>query len=118
MLPRILGAFTLLAGAAVCIAQPQSRPSVFYDPAVRPVAFAAAEIARATPNGTLELALDRRSSAVCSPCIVLASGEQATAVARDLGVAPARSNSPQSYAIRRTTRAGRETVVVLAPEPN
>ncbi|MBI4874112.1 MAG: carbohydrate-binding family 6 protein [Acidobacteria bacterium] len=95
----------------------QSRPALFYDRSMEPLAFAAGEISRAAASAIPEYSLDRLPGAACSPCLVLAAGATQTAqVAKTLGVSAPRSSEAQAYAIRRGTAAGRTVIAVLGAD--
>jgi len=93
------------------------RLAIFYDPSVRQAEFAASEIAKAVAGAAPNFAFDQYSNAPCSPCVILASSPAQTArLAADLQVTGLRSNQPQSYAIRRVSRQGRDLIAVLAAD--
>lgn len=106
----------LLLFLALLVASAQTqRLAVFYDPSVRQAEFAASEIAKAVPGAAPNFAFDQYSNASCSPCVIIASSPAQTArLAADLQVTELRSKQPQSYAIRRVTRQGRDLIAVLA----
>jgi hypothetical protein len=94
--------------------------ALFYDRNVPQVRFAASEIRRACVArqiGLTEEPLEHLGQAGGSVRVVIVSGpEVAGRVAGSLGVKPPAKVSPQSYAIRRATQAGRTTVAVLGAD--
>jgi hypothetical protein len=111
---------SLLAACLLLItplAAQTSRPALFYDHSVPQLAFAADEIAAASPAAVPEMAIADVASANCAPCIVIAAGpEQSANVARTLGLSPAKADAPQSYSIRRARSNGRDIVAVLGAD--
>jgi hypothetical protein len=98
-------------------ADSQLQPVLFCDPAVPQLSFAVSEIEHSAIRSLPIFPFERFSSASCSPCIVLASGaSQSASLAQRLGVTPLRSSGEQSYSIRRLSRAGRDTIAVLAAD--
>jgi len=95
------------------------RMALFYDRSVPQLAFAGNEVARASASAVPNFPFDQYTTAPCSPCVVLASGSaQSAALARALGLDALKAVAPQSYAIRRSARNGREVVAVLARDAN
>jgi len=108
----------LLLFLALLVASAQTqRLAVFYDPSVRRAEFAASEIAKAVSGAAPNFAFNQYSNAPCSPCVIIASSPaQMARLTADLQVTGLRSKQPQSYAIRRVTRQGRDLIVVLAAD--
>jgi hypothetical protein len=117
MSARTLIVLLMLGCASAARTDSQLQPALFYDPAVPQLAFAASEIAHSAARTLATFPFEHLSSASCSPCIVLASGaSQSASLTQQIGVTPLRSNSEQSYSIRRLSRAGRDTIAVLAAD--
>lgn len=106
-----------LASCGVVAAQPAA---LFYDSGVAPVAFAATEIrnAHATKGAPLtEHSLGALAGNSGPLRFVIAAGRaDSQRLSSQLGVAPLKSDSPQSYSIRRANANGRTTVAVLATD--
>jgi hypothetical protein len=111
----------ILAAAVgwTCAASAQ-RADLFYDARSGPAAFAATEIrmARASKGASLvEHGLDALASNAAALRFVLAAGPAASQqVSSALGIAPLKSNSAQSYSIRRANANGRVTIAVLGAD--
>ena len=110
----------LLVLASAASARAASSAALFYDAKIPQAEFAASEIRRAyATSGTsfAELGLDRVASDRSAVKIAIASDPaQSTALATALGVAPIKSDGPQSYAIRRATANGMTTLAVLGSD--
>ncbi|HXS93952.1 MAG TPA: hypothetical protein VN736_05060 [Candidatus Limnocylindrales bacterium] len=94
---------------------------VFHDSQAAQVSFASSEIARALgpKRATADHALsDLSSSASSLRFAIAADAAESKALAQTLHVAPLRTTTPQSYAIRRTEQRGRVTIAVLAADAN
>jgi hypothetical protein len=94
--------------------------SVFHDSDAPQVSFASAEIGRALgpqrakPDRSMQdLASDKSSLRFA----IAAGAHESKALAQTLRVAPLKTTTPQSYAIRRTEARGRVTIAVLAADP-
>ncbi|MBS1826252.1 MAG: carbohydrate-binding family 6 protein [Acidobacteria bacterium] len=83
-------------------AMADARPALFYDRAVPQAAFAASEVVKASGAALPEFGLDDVGKVQCTPCVVIASGERAAALARSWKVDGVKSGKPQAYAIRRS----------------
>src|SRR5690242_7560457 len=93
---------------------------VFYDSKAPQVAFAVSEIHRAGP--AKDRSRDRAIRELTSDSstlgfVIAADGVESSALARSLGVAPLKQDTPQSYAIRRREQRGRVTIAVLGADP-
>jgi hypothetical protein len=105
---------SLILASSVALVAAAGRPALYYNPSVEPLAFAAAEIARAAGAAPAEFPLDRLAGSACAPCFVLAAGpEQSARVAKTLGLAPPKFSDPQSYALRSD---GRRIFAVLGAD--
>ncbi len=82
-------------------AMAEAKPALFYDRSIPQVAFAASEIVKVAGAAMPEFALDDFGKLPCAPCIVIASGGRAHALARTAKLEPPKGARPQSYAIRR-----------------
>ena len=117
MSARAVVVLLMLGCTSAAGAESQLRPALFCDPAVPQLAFAASEIGHNAGRALPAFPFERFTFASCSPCIVLASGaSQSASLAQQLGVTPLRSSGEQSYGIRRRSRAGRDTIAVLAAD--
>ena len=95
------------------------RPTLLYDRSIPQVAFAAGEIATASPRPVVDQNLEQLAAATCSPCIVLAgNAAQSASVDRMLSLGAPGATAPQSYAIRRARAGGRDIVAVLGADAN
>ncbi len=94
---------------------------VFHDSQAPQVSFAAGEIARAlgskraTPDRALR---DLTSFAGSLRFAIAADAAESNALAQTLHVAPPRTTTPQSYAIRRAEQRGRVTIAILGTDAN
>ncbi|MCL4795066.1 MAG: hypothetical protein KJZ84_10900 [Bryobacteraceae bacterium] len=92
--------YRLLPFLLTCAAAAWAWPGVIHDgtPQAR---FAAAEFTRLHGAAVPEFPLSALNSAGCSPCFVIAHGEEALRVAREFKTAPPRSAGREAYALRR-----------------
>ena len=112
----------LLLSIALCAADLSAQPrtaSLRCETAVPQIQFAAGEIHRALAARGITLAegpLSGLSGDTAATRFVLASGNDASRIATQLGVSALKSTAPQSYAIRVTAQSGTHTYAVLAPD--
>jgi hypothetical protein len=107
----------LLMGEAVCLAQPAA---LLYDRNVPQVAFAASEIHKAYAASGRSMAEQSLEAlgANANPLrlVIAADRAQSQKAAGALAVAGPKSETAQSYSIRRAAKDGRTTVAVLAAD--
>jgi hypothetical protein len=107
----------LLMGEAVCLAQPAA---LLYDRNVPQVAFAASEIHKAYAASDRSMAEQSLEAlgANANPLrlVIAADRAQSQKAAGALAVAGPKSETAQSYSIRRAAKDGRTTVAVLAAD--
>jgi hypothetical protein len=93
---------------------------VFYDSKAPQVAFAVSEIHRtvaANDRGRGAAIRDLASDSSALRFVIAADASESRVLARSLGVAPLKQDTPQSYAIRRREQRGRVTIAVLGADP-
>jgi hypothetical protein len=94
---------------------------LLYDRNSPQVSFAASEIRKsyaAGGQGMLESGLDRIATGASGIRIVIAADRsQSGQIAASLGITPQKGSGVQSYSIRRQTKGGVTTVVVLGADP-
>ena len=112
--------FTISVALLACVIGHTQTAALFSDASAGPVSFAATEIrnAQSAKGGSLvELGLDGLAADRTPRRFVIAVGRtQSQRVASQLGIAPLKSDSPQSYGIRRSTQDGRVTFAVLGAD--
>ena len=112
--------FTISVAALACGIGHTQTAALFSDASSGPVSFAATEIrnAQSTKGGSLiELGLDGLAADRTPRRFVIAVGpSQSQRLSSQLGIAPLKSDSPESYGIRRSTQDGRSTFVVLGAD--
>ncbi|MEO8593520.1 MAG: carbohydrate-binding family 6 protein [Candidatus Solibacter sp.] len=111
---RVVLLLSVLAGV------PSHAQPVFCDSKAPQVSFGAAEIRRVL--GPKAPAANRAIGEIASDSsplrfVLAADAAESKALAQELGVAPLKVSSSQSYAIRRQERRGRLTIAVLAADP-
>ncbi len=111
----------LLAAVSLCgAALAAQRATLVYNPKIPGAAFAATEIRRSWPltgGALVELGPDGLSAAPASIRIVIAEDRaESRRVASALGVAALKSETTQSYSIRRQTKDGATVIAVLGAD--
>jgi len=111
---------TISAAALACHTGYAQPAALFYDANGGPVTFAATEIrsAQTTKGGGLvELGLDALANDTSPIRFVIAAGRsQSQGLSSQLGTPPLKSDTPQSYSIRRSDKNGRTTIAVLGAD--
>lgn len=79
----------------------EAKPALFYDRSIPQVAFAAGEIVKASGGSLPEFGLTDLGKVQCAPCVVIAAGDQGSALARQWKADPPKHSAAQAYAIRR-----------------
>ena len=119
-MPRMQLLLTIYLTLLACDLGHAQTAALFSDASAGPVSFAATEIrnAQSAKGSRLsELGLDALGADTSPQRFAIAAGPaQSQRLASQLGLAPPKGDSPQSYSIRRSNKDGRVTIAVLGAD--